>query len=231
MSIVIIIPQPLLIRADQGMMDQILLNLTVNARDAMPKGGRLTIKTVAVELDAEARTDDAGSRGFFRRLSVSDTGAGIPPEILSRIFEPFFTTKEVGKGTGLGTGDRFGIVQQHNGWINVTSEVGQGTTFCIYLPRLAKATQSGSESQPGKGVSLSPIWWTCAPSSSCVVTPWSRFDVTEPSGACGATCPDLSTVRCNLRFRAEQIADFHEQFLVGGRAGGERFRFFPQAVH
>ncbi len=149
-------PQPLLIRADQGMMDQILLNLTVNARDAMPNGGELTIKTSAVELDTEAARQMAqGRAGSFVRLSVTDTGAGIPPEILPRIFEPFFTTKAVGKGTGLGLATAFGIVQQHNGWINVTSEVGKGTTFCIYLPRLAKATQSGSESQPGKGAALS----------------------------------------------------------------------------
>jgi signal transduction histidine kinase len=132
-------PEPLMIRADQGMMDQILLNLTVNARDAMPKGGRLTIKTVAVELDAAGAAQmTQGRAGSFVCLSVSDTGAGMPPEILSRIFEPFFTTKEVGKGTGLGLATAFGIVQQHNGWINVASQVGQGTTFCIYLPRIAK---------------------------------------------------------------------------------------------
>ena len=133
-------PDPLMIRADQGMMDQILLNLTVNARDAMPNGGELTIKTSAVELDESAPTQMAGARaGSFACLSVSDTGAGIPPEILPRIFEPFFTTKEIGKGTGLGLATAFGIVQQHNGWINVVSQVGRGTTFYVYLPRLAKA--------------------------------------------------------------------------------------------
>jgi PAS domain S-box-containing protein len=134
------LPEPLLIRADQGMMDQILLNLTVNARDAMPNGGQLTIKTSAVELDAPAVAQMAGGRaGSFVCLSVSDTGAGISPEILPRIFEPFFTTKEIGKGTGLGLATAFGIVQQHNGWINVSSQVGKGTTFYIYLPRLVKA--------------------------------------------------------------------------------------------
>jgi two-component system cell cycle sensor histidine kinase/response regulator CckA len=132
-------PNPLLIRADQGMMDQILLNLTVNARDAMPDGGQLTIKTSAVELDDAAVAQMTGARaGCFVCLSVADSGAGIPPEILPRIFEPFFTTKAVGKGTGLGLATAFGIVQQHNGWINVISRVGEGTTFCIYLPRLMK---------------------------------------------------------------------------------------------
>jgi two-component system cell cycle sensor histidine kinase/response regulator CckA len=132
-------PEALLIRADQGMMDQILLNLTVNARDAMPNGGQVTIKTATVEFDESAAAQMAGARaGSFACLSVSDAGAGIPPEILPRIFEPFFTTKEIGKGTGLGLATAFGIVQQHNGWINVISQVGQGTTFHIYLPRLVK---------------------------------------------------------------------------------------------
>ncbi len=128
------------LHADPGMIDQILLNLSVNARDAMPKGGQITIETEAVELDAAAAAQIPRARpGLFARLSVSDTGEGIPPEILPRIFEPFFTTKEVGKGTGLGLATVFGIVQQHKGWINVESEVGHGTTFRIYLPRLDRS--------------------------------------------------------------------------------------------
>jgi signal transduction histidine kinase/DNA-binding response OmpR family regulator len=133
-------PQPLSIRADAGMMDQILLNLTVNARDAMPKGGRIIIETAAAEFDEVTATQCPQARpGAFVCLSVTDTGEGIPPEILPRIFEPFFTTKEVGKGTGLGLATCFGIVQQHKGWINVFSEVGRGTTFQVYLPRLRAA--------------------------------------------------------------------------------------------
>ena len=130
-------PQPLLIRADAGMMDQILMNLTVNARDAMPKGGSLTIETSGIVIDEDSAAQQAHARpGSFACLSVTDTGCGIPPEILSRIFEPFFTTKEIGKGTGLGLATVFGIVQQHQGWITVYSEPGRGATFRIYLPRL-----------------------------------------------------------------------------------------------
>jgi two-component system cell cycle sensor histidine kinase/response regulator CckA len=129
----------LFIHADAGMMDQILMNLAVNSRDAMPKGGRLVIETSAVDFDESVRHQSTQARpGSFVCLSVSDTGCGIAPEILPRIFEPFFTTKDVGKGTGLGLATIFGIVQQHQGWINVYSEGGHGTAFRIYLPRLAK---------------------------------------------------------------------------------------------
>jgi PAS domain S-box-containing protein len=134
-------PQPMFIHADAGMMDQILLNLVVNARDAMPDGGDLVIETSGVEFDEFAVSQSAQVRiGSFVCLIVSDTGSGIPPEILPKIFDPFFTTKDVGKGTGLGLATVYGIVQQHQGWINVYSEIGHGTTFRVYLPRLAKDT-------------------------------------------------------------------------------------------
>ena len=130
--------QPLFLRADAGMLDQVLMNLVVNARDAMPNGGRLIIETSGVELDGLAVAQSVQARpGPFVRLSVSDNGGGIPSDILPQIFEPFFTTKPVGKGTGLGLATVFGIVHQHQGWINVYSAVGQGTTFRIYLPRPA----------------------------------------------------------------------------------------------
>jgi PAS domain S-box-containing protein len=131
--------QPMCLHADPGMMDQVLMNLAVNARDAMPHGGQLIIETSGVDLDELAVAQTGGARpGSFVRLSVSDSGCGIPAEILSKIFDPFFTTKGVGKGTGLGLATVFGVVKQHQGWINVYSEVGLGTTFRIYLPRLAR---------------------------------------------------------------------------------------------
>jgi len=134
---------PLVIHADAGMIDQILLNLTVNARDAMTTGGRLVIETSTVAFDEVTAPQTPQARpGSFACVSVSDTGCGISSEILPRIFEPFFTTKDVSKGTGLGLATVFGIVNQHQGWINVSSEVGQGTIFRVYLPRLTKPSNT-----------------------------------------------------------------------------------------
>jgi PAS domain S-box-containing protein len=134
--------KPIFLHADSGMMDQVLLNLVVNARDAMPNGGQLTIEIFGVDFDKLSASRTAQARvGSFVCLSVADTGCGIPPKTLPRIFEPFFTTKDVGKGTGLGLATVFGIVRQHQGWVNVRSEVGRGTTFQIYLPRLIKRAE------------------------------------------------------------------------------------------
>jgi two-component system cell cycle sensor histidine kinase/response regulator CckA len=139
----------LFIKADAGMVDQIIMNLVVNARDAMPKGGQLIIETSAKEIDELMAAQMPEARiGSFVCLSVSDTGCGIAPENLLRIFEPFFTTKDVGKGTGLGLATVFGIVQEHGGWIHVESRLGLCTAFRIYLPRLADAELVSSEDRP-----------------------------------------------------------------------------------
>jgi len=144
--------EPMFINADAGMMDQVLMNLTVNARDAMPNGGRLDIETSGVEFDEFTASQSAQTRpGSFVCLRVSDTGSGIPSDILPRLFEPFFTTKEAGKGTGLGLATVFGIVERHQGWINVESKVNHGTTFRVYLPRLLKSAALNS-SQPASSV-------------------------------------------------------------------------------
>ena len=128
-------PQPGCTLADVSMLEQVLLNLAINARDAMPSGGVLTLETGAAELDATAAATHPDAReGRFVTLAVRDTGAGIPPHLIGRIWEPFVTTKEAGKGTGLGLAMVQGIVQQHRGWIRVDSQPGAGACFQIFLP-------------------------------------------------------------------------------------------------
>jgi len=123
------------ILADLTQIDQVLLNLATNARDAMPKGGVLLIETEEVQIDHEfTRSHGYGEPGDYALISVTDSGTGMDEMTKQKIFEPFFTTKEVGKGTGLGLSIVYGIVKQHNGYINVVSEPGEGTSFRIYLP-------------------------------------------------------------------------------------------------
>ena len=128
------------IHADPGMMEQILVNLAVNARDAMRRGGDLVLGTRCVEIDGTyVHSHPEARAGHFVCLTVSDTGHGMDAATLARIFEPFFTTKDVGKGTGLGLATIYGIVKQHQGWVEVESEVGEGTAFKIYVPASCKA--------------------------------------------------------------------------------------------
>jgi nitrogen-specific signal transduction histidine kinase/CheY-like chemotaxis protein len=126
-----------IVKVDSGQIEQILMNLAVNARDAMPEGGRLSLRTANVRLDEEfQRRHPEVPSGDYVVLSASDTGCGIDPEVLPHVFDPFFTTKEVGKGTGLGLAMVYGIVKSHGGYVFCNSALGRGTRFDIYLPVL-----------------------------------------------------------------------------------------------
>jgi PAS domain S-box-containing protein len=131
------------VRVDVGKIEQVLMNLTVNARDAMPKGGVLRIRVEDVTVtEAQAEGNSDRRPGEFILMRVEDTGCGMDESTLARIFEPFFTTKDIGKGTGLGLATVYGIVKQHSGWIEVTSHVGSGTTFLVYIPVHEAADES-----------------------------------------------------------------------------------------
>ncbi|MCD6051075.1 MAG: Blue-light-activated protein [Verrucomicrobia bacterium] len=136
-------PNILPIMADVGMIEQILVNLAINSRDAMPKGGKLIVETSMFEVDERYCAAHPGARaGDFVCLTVSDSGTGMPPDVMAKIFEPFFTTKDPGKGTGLGLSTVYGIVKQHDGWLNVYSEIERGTTFRIFFPLCSEAPEA-----------------------------------------------------------------------------------------
>ena len=135
---------PVLVDAPQ--LENALLNLCINARDAMPDGGRLTIETSNKPLDARAAAAQELSAGDYVSLCVTDTGTGMTPEVIERVFDPFFTTKPLGEGTGLGLSMIYGFVRQSGGQVRIYSEVGRGTTMCLYLPRLVGSYEASEQS-------------------------------------------------------------------------------------
>ena len=137
------------VQGDAGMIEQVLLNLVVNARDAMPEGGQIIIELDHIAVDEATASTHHAKAGEFVRLTVRDTGCGIPPEHLTHIFEPFYTTKDPAKGTGLGLATVHGIIEQHHGWVEVESVLGQGTAFHILLPRLLASPQVVSQNVVG----------------------------------------------------------------------------------
>ena len=142
------------VKGDRGQIEQVVLNLTLNARDSMPQGGKLTFETANIELDEDYAQRHPGARpGSYVMLAARDSGLGMDAETLAHIFEPFFLTKEKGKGAGLCLAAVYGAVKQTGGYIWADSELGRGTTFTIYLPRADKTVEAGSE--PGTPI---PQW-------------------------------------------------------------------------
>jgi CheY-like chemotaxis protein len=140
------------VKADPGQVEQVLMNLAINARDAMPHGGKLTMETWNLEVGEELVRDLELAPGRYVMLTVTDSGHGMEAATLSHVFEPFFTTKPMGKGTGLGLATVYGIVKQSGGSIQVESQAGRGTTFRIYLPASEGATRKLQETRPGATV-------------------------------------------------------------------------------
>ncbi len=145
-------PEPALVKADPGQLEQVLLNLAINARDAMPDGGRMILESANVEVGAEQAHEPDNEPGDYVRMMVRDSGQGMDDEIQARIFEPFFTTKSQEKGTGLGLATVYGIVKQSGGFIFVESAARQGTSFDVYLPRTVRPPAQRIEPSPSSAV-------------------------------------------------------------------------------
>ncbi len=192
-----------LIQADESSMEQILINLALNARDAMSDGGTLRVSTSLEVLDEEAagRNPDARA-GRFVCMTIADTGCGMSHEVVNRIFDPFFTTKEVGKGTGLGLSMILGIVQQHQGWIEVASEVGHGSTFKIVLP----ACEEVSMSTPADAVA--PAFTAGNDDGDTVLV------VEDEAGVRNLACEALK----QGGYRVFEAADGHQALQVWGKS-------------
>lgn len=197
------LPEKLFVKADSGMLEQVIMNLVINARDAMPDGGRINLKSGKVEI---LEGDDTGINrrpGKFICLSVADTGTGIPAEIISVMFDPFFTTKEAGKGTGLGLATVYGIVKQHQGWLEVDTKLGEGTEFRVYLPELEASISSPEAKQelpalPGGNESILLV------EADSPARKQARIFLEEK----GYAVQDVGSVQAALAIPAQQVARF-----------------------
>ena len=157
-------------KVDAPQLESALLNLCINARDAMPDGGCLTIETANKWLDDRAARERELPPGQYLSLCVTDTGTGMPPDVIAKAFDPFFTTKPLGKGTGLGLSMIYGFVRQSGGQVRVYSEVGKGTTMCIYLPRYSGA--------------LEPTWYRKTPLLSAALVKRCSSSTTSRTSGC-----------------------------------------------
>jgi signal transduction histidine kinase len=190
-------------RADAGQLEQVIMNLVVNAKDAMPEGGKITLQSSNVTVRQDFHEQRFILPGPYVVISVSDTGHGMDKETQSRIFEPFFTTKEKGKGTGLGLSTVYGIVKQSNGYVYPQSETGSGTTFYIYLPRVEDSAEGVS---PAKSYGLRKTAKCTSTSSSPTLScpawadgNWRRnFCWPAPASAC-STSPGIPRTRLCIR--------------------------------
>jgi len=168
------------VKADKTQIDNVIINLSVNARDAMPAGGKLTIRTRNVpEREAQKMTRAGFTPGEYVLIEVEDTGTGMTPEVMAKIFEPFFTTKGVGKGTGLGLASVYGIVKQSGGFIMPESELGKGTTFKVYLPRYMPEDENEIESSPAKQASRIEAKGLDLTGTGCVLLVEDEVDVRQ----------------------------------------------------
>ena len=209
------------VQADPSEVENAVLNLAINSRDAMPAGGKLVIETANVVLEeSDVASEVGGKPGEYVRLSVSDTGAGMSKEVLARVFEPFFTTKEPGKGTGLGLSVIYGFVKQSGGHVTVYSELGRGTTVNLYLPRIAtERGAAASARQPTPATQRRArrcCWWRTIP--MCATSPRSACRTSATSWS----RPPAARERCEaLRSGAEIDLVFSDVVMPGGMSGFE----------